>query len=240
MPTWSLWQTGLKHPLSLWNDIWIIATLDAALALQSSLSVGQSLLTLDGYHVARDWMIGLDYDHQSQSSGMLSHRIRLEEIAHELPQCIAQRETLMNAWQTLEQQCEMQQQNMQQIQRELKDLRPLVQKTELEIARQHASAQAYVLQQQQLQQQLTQLEQQLEEDAMQRDDLEIDLHALQLKLDAHLPQYKIQQLEWETLTEQKEQASEQLQQHQQTRELCSRQLAQAHSKLSYLKKIYRF
>lgn len=226
--------------LSLWNDIWIIDTLDAALALQSSLSVGQSLLTLDGYHVARDWMIGLDYDHQSQSSGMLSHRIRLEEIAHELPQCIAQRETLINVWQTLEQQCEMQQQNMHQIQRELKDLRPLVQKTELEIARQHASAQAYVLQQQQLQQQLTQLEQQLEEDAMQRDDLEIDLHALQLKLDAHLPQYKIQQLEWETLTEQKEQAFEQLQQHQQTRELCSRQLAQTQQQIELLEKDLSF
>ncbi len=38
-------------------------------------------MTLDGYHVGQDWVIALMYDDESQSAqGMLSHRIRLDEI----------------------------------------------------------------------------------------------------------------------------------------------------------------
>lgn len=44
---------------------------------------------------------------------------------------------------------------------------------------------------QQLKDQLAQLDTQLEEDAMQKDDLEIDLHALAMKLETILPDYKL-------------------------------------------------
>jgi chromosome segregation protein len=50
----------------------------------------------------------------------------------------------------------------------------------------------------QLADQLKQLDVQLEEDAMQRDDLEIDLHALALKLEAVLPNYKTYSFRWKT------------------------------------------
>lgn len=53
--------------------------------------LGQSILSLDGYHVGVDWVIGLFYDEASQAGqGALSHRIRLDEIktalAQQLPQ----------------------------------------------------------------------------------------------------------------------------------------------------------
>jgi chromosome segregation protein len=47
------------------------------------------------------------------------------------------------------------------------------------------------LQKQQLKDQLAQLDMQLEEDAMQKDDLEIDLHALAMKLETILPTIKL-------------------------------------------------
>ena len=49
--------------------------------------------------------------------------------------------------------------------------------------------------------QLAQLDTQLEEDAMQKDDLEIDLHALAMKLETILPDYKTLQFQVEELTE---------------------------------------
>ncbi len=53
----------------------------------------------------------------------------------------------------------------------------------MQIAKQQTAAQAFLLQKQQLKDQLAQLDMQLEEDAMQKDDLEIDLHALAIKLE---------------------------------------------------------
>ena len=66
---------------SLWNQVAIAENLTQALSFQKQLTVGQSLLTLDGYHVGQDWVIGLFFDESSQAAqGALSHRIRLEEI----------------------------------------------------------------------------------------------------------------------------------------------------------------
>ncbi len=55
----------------------------------------QSILTLDGYHVAQDWVIGLFYDEASQAGqGALSHRIRLDEIETALAQQLQQLEAV--------------------------------------------------------------------------------------------------------------------------------------------------
>ena len=72
---------------SLWNQVAVIENLAQALAVQAQLKAGQSILTLDGYHVGQDWVIGLFFDESSQAAqGALSHRIRLEEIETQLAQ----------------------------------------------------------------------------------------------------------------------------------------------------------
>lgn len=67
--------------LSIFSNVAIVQDLSHALNEQKQLQYGQSILTLDGYHVGQDWVIALMYDDESQSAqGMLSHRIRLDEI----------------------------------------------------------------------------------------------------------------------------------------------------------------
>ena len=62
-----------------------------ALNHQLDLKQAQSILTLDGYHVGADWVIGLHYDEDSQTAqGMLSHQVRLEEIEQQLAEKQAQ------------------------------------------------------------------------------------------------------------------------------------------------------
>lgn len=238
LPSLSEWIEAPQ--LSLLHNIWIAETLEIALALQLELCAGQHILTLDGYLLAQDWVIGLDYDQDSQSNGVLSHRIRLDEIAQELNQFETQREAVAGKLEKLAVEIAKQQEQFQDLQQDAKQRRHNIQKHELEIAKKQASAQAFVLQNQQLQQQLQQVDLQIEEDAMQRDDVEIDLHALQLKLEMHLPNFKIQQLEWETLSDQLDEALQQWQQLQQERELLRRQTSQTQQQVELLEKDISF
>ncbi len=72
---------------------------------------------------------------------------------------------------------------------------------------------------------------------MQKDDLEIDLHALNLKLEQALPNYKTLQFQVEELTEQLENTQHTWQQAQQELELLRRQVTQTRSKLNCWKKM---
>ncbi len=73
-------MTWIEAPqLLIWQQVAIAETLTVALSHQAKLAAGQSVLTLDGYHVGADWVIGLDYDEDSQAGrkAHLSHRILL-------------------------------------------------------------------------------------------------------------------------------------------------------------------
>ena len=72
---------------SLWQQVAVAENFKQAVGLQTQLRTGQSILSLDGYHVGPDWVIALDYDEASQAGqGALSHRIRLDEIGQQLAQ----------------------------------------------------------------------------------------------------------------------------------------------------------
>ena len=76
---------------SLWANVAVAEDLATALKYQSDLIQAQSILSLDGYHVGTDWVIGLHYDEDSQTAqGMLSHQVRLEEIEQQLAEKQAQ------------------------------------------------------------------------------------------------------------------------------------------------------
>ena len=222
---------------SLWQQVALADDLAQALQLQPKLQAGQSILTLDGYQVGPDWVIGLLFDEASQSAqGALSHRIRLEEIDGLLSQKQAELQQAEQYLSASQQQCQQLQQQLHEQQAQLKQQQQTLQALDLQIAKIQSAAQAFAVQKQQLQHQLQQLEEQLEEDAMQKDDLEIDLHALSLKLEQALPNYKTLQFQLEELTAQLEQAQQLYQQQQQELELLRRQSVQATQQLELLEK----
>lgn len=226
---------------SLWASVAVAENLAIALAHQAQLQQTQSILTLDGYHVGADWVIGLHYDEDSQSAqGMLSHQVRLEEIelqlAEKQPKLLELEQQFSQQQHTLQQQQQHLQQQLQSLKQKQKELQQL----DVQIAKLQSTAQAFVLQQQQLADQLKQLDLQLEEDAMQRDDLEIDLHALALKLEAVLPNYKTLQFQVENLNEQLDEQQQQLLQQQQQRESLRRQTSQSNQQIELLEKDISF
>ncbi|RUP40807.1 MAG: chromosome segregation protein SMC [Acinetobacter sp.] len=226
---------------SLWANVAVAEDLATALNHQLDLKQAQSILTLDGYHVGADWVIGLHYDEDSQTAqGMLSHQVRLEEIEQQLAEKQAQLLDLENHFSQQQQGLQQQQHNLQQQQQTLKQKQKEQQQLDVQIAKLQSTAQAFVLQQMQLADQLKQLDVQLEEDAMQRDDLEIDLHALALKLEAVLPNYKTLQFQVENLNEQLDEQQQQLTQQQQQREALRRQTSQANQQIELLEKDISF
>ena len=229
------WIESPQH--SLWQQVAVADTLTQALSLQSQLSIGQSILTLDGYHVAADWVIALFYDEASQAGqGSLSHRIRLDEIETVLAQQLPQLEHAEQQLPELMQHIQELQKDIQEQQEKLKQQQKALQQVDVSLAKAQSTVQAYVVQKQQVQNQLQQLDDQLQEDAMQKDDLEIDLHALNLKLEQALPHYKTMQFQVEELTEQLENTQHTWQQTQQELELLRRQAAQLGQQTELLEK----
>lgn len=226
---------------SLWNQVAVNENLAQALAVQAQLKAGQSILTLDGYHVGQDWVIGLFFDESSQAAqGALSHRIRLEEIETQLaqlqPQLIEAETVLPN----LNQQLLDLQKQIQTEQDTLKHQQKQLQQFDLQIAKQQSASQAFELQKIQLNSQLQQLDEQLEEDAMQKDDLEIDMHSVILKLEQNLPEFKTLQFKLDELNEQVEEQQQQLQLKQQDTETTRRLAEQNKQQIELLDKDLSF
>ena len=235
LPCLADWIESPQH--SILQQVAVADNLNQALSLQSQLSTGQSILSLDGYHVGADWVIGLFYDEASQAGqGALSHRIRLDEIETALTQQLPQLEAAEQQLPEILQQIQTLQKNIQDQQDQLKQQQKMFQQVDVNIAKLQSTAQAFSVQKQQLQNQLQQLDVQLEEDAMQKDDLEIDLHALNLKLEQALPNYKTLQFQVEELTEQLENTQHTWQQAQQELELLRRQATQTGQQVELLEK----
>ncbi|WP_441374889.1 chromosome segregation protein SMC [Acinetobacter lwoffii] len=222
---------------SLWQQVAVVDTLAQALPLQTELLQGQTLLSLDGYHVGADWMIALDYDEASQAGqGALSHRIRLDEIEQQLAELEPKFMQLEQQLPELTDQVKALQSRIQSISEQHKHTQKQLQQLDVNIAKVQSSAQAFALQKQQLQHQLQQLDEQLEEDAMQKDDLEIDLHALNIKLEQALPNYKTLQFQLEELSAQLDDSQQLNQQAQQELELLRRQNVQSQQQIELLEK----
>ncbi|MFV5502969.1 chromosome segregation protein SMC [Acinetobacter sp. 226] len=222
---------------SLWQQVAIVDTLAQALPLQTELLQGQTLLSLDGYHVGADWVIALDYDEASQAGqGALSHRIRLDEIEQQLAELEPKFMQLEQQLPELTDQVKALQSQIQSISEQQKQAQKQLQQLDIHIAKAQSSAQAFALQKQQLQHQLHQLDEQLEEDAMQKDDLEIDLHALNLKLEQALPNYKTLQFQLEEFSAQLDDSQQLSQQAQHELELLRRQCVQSQQQIELLEK----
>jgi len=226
---------------SLWQQVFVTEHLEQALNLQSQLQQGQTLLSLDGYHVGCDWVIGLLYDESSQvAQGALSHRVRLEQIELELEQLTDVYEDEQKQLAIFEQNQQAVQAKLQQDQQHFKQQQQQLQMLDMQLVKQQSATQAFELQSQQLYDQLQQLEVQLEEDTMQKDDLEIDLHALSFKLEQTLPAYKTLQEQLEQLNEQVDEKQKLLQQLQQELETTRRVAGQNQQQVELLAKDLSF
>ena len=226
---------------SLWNQVAVIENLAQALAVQAQLKAGQSILTLDGYHIGQDWVIGLFFDESSQAAqGALSHRIRLEEIETQLAQLQPQLIEAETVLPSLNQQLLDLQKQIQTEQDTLKHQQKQLQQFDVQIAKQQSASQAFELQKVQLNSQLQQLDEQLEEDAMQKDDLEIDMHSVILKLEQNLPEFKTLQFKLDELNEQVEEQQQQLQLKQQDSETTRRLAEQNKQQIELLDKDLSF
>ncbi|ENX13562.1 chromosome segregation protein SMC [Acinetobacter sp. CIP 51.11] len=222
---------------SLWQQVAVVDTLAQALPLQTELLQGQSILSLDGYHVGADWVIALEYDEASQAGqGALSHRIRLDEIEQQLAELEPKFMQLERQLPEFADQVKALQNQIQSISEQQKQAQKQLQQLDVNIAKVQSSAQAFALQKQQLQHQLQQLDEQLEEDAMQKDDLEIDLHALNIKLEQALPNYKTLQFQLEELSAQLDDSQQLNQQAQQELEVLRRQNVQSQQQIELLEK----
>ncbi|WP_416240562.1 AAA family ATPase [Acinetobacter sp. CFCC 10889] len=239
LPCLADWIESPHH--SLWAHVAITANLAEALNMQAQLKTGQSLLSLDGYHVGQDWVIGLFYDEASQAAqGALSHRIRLDEIEQKLAELQAQFTTAEALLPPAQQQIVVLKNQLQQQQEQLKTQQKQLQNLDVVIAKQQSASQAFDLQKVQLNHQLQQLEEQLEEDAMQKDDLDIDLHALSFKLEENLPEYKTWQYQLDELNEQLEAQQQTAQAKQQNLEATRRVLEQNKQQTELLEKDLNF
>ena len=239
LPCLASWIESPQH--SLWQQVAVAENLNHALSLQTQLRQGQSILTLDGYQVAADWVVGLFFDETSQAGqGSLSHRIRLDEIEKILSVQLAQLKSIEKQLPEVIQQIQILQQNIQDQQENLKQQHKALQMIDVAMAKAQSTLQAFSMQQQQLQSQLQQLDEQLEEDAMQKDDLEIDLHVLNLKLEQLLPNYKNLQFQLEQFSEQLEQNQQTEQHAQQNVELLRRQSTQTQQQMALLEKDISF
>ena len=235
LPCLADWIETPQH--SLWQQVAVAENLAQALKLQSKLLNGQSILTLDGYHVGADWVIGLFYDDASQAGqGALSHKIRLDEIEQILAKKVSSLQQAEALLPEILQQVQALQKAIQDQQEQLKQAQKALQNADLSLAKVQSAAQAFSVQKQQLQNQLQQLNEQLEEDAMQKDDLEIDLHSLNLKLEQVLPNYKTMQFQVDELNERIESSQQDLQHSQQELELVRRQSVQTKQQVELLEK----
>ncbi|AMW79642.1 chromosome segregation protein SMC [Acinetobacter sp. TGL-Y2] len=233
------WIETPQH--SLWQSVAVSTHLKSALDHQQALKNGQSILSLDGYHVGRDWVIGLFFDEASQSAqGALSHRIRLDEIEQALRELTPQVQEAESRLPQLNEQLVEQQQQLNTAQQSLKQYQTQLQGLDVSIAKQQAAMQAFDIQKQQLHSQLAQLDAQFEEDAMQKDDLEIDLHALNLKLEQNLPVFKTAQCQLDEFTEQLEQLQQQIQQKQTDLNASRRLAVQNQQQIELLEKDLSF
>lgn len=228
----------IEAPVStLWQHVAVASNLSEALALQSNLQSGQSILSLDGYHLGQDWVIGLLFDEASQAAqGALSHRIRIEEIEVELSRLNSALSQVELELPEVEQRMNESNQQCHVYQEQQKTLQNSLQQLDVQIAKQISATEAFGLQKQQLNSQLSQLDAQLEEDAMQKDDLEIDMHAVAIKLEQNLPNYKTLQFQLDELTNQLEDLEKTQQSKQNDLEASRRLNLQNHQQIELLEK----
>ena len=233
------WITSPQH--ASWASVLIVEDIERALAQQAELLNGQTILSLDGYHVGPDWLIGLIYDEHSQvNDGALSQRLRLEQLQQEQVTISAQQQQLMQQHQAQQVQLSQQQQRYKVQQAQQQAQQQALHTITVQLAQQQAAQQAYAVQQQQLQQQFSQLEAQRRDDAATVLALEHEHAQLEARIAQRLPEYQHLDTQLAALIEQLDQMHSTLQQDQQHYSQLNRELQATQQQIALLTKDHQF
>ncbi|MBF7684387.1 chromosome segregation protein SMC [Acinetobacter sp. B10A] len=236
--TLATWIKTPKWPR--WNNVWLVDDLKVALEKQAQLKVGQTILTLDGYCLGCDWLIALNYEQHTEHATVLSDRVQLENL-NESIQSLNQQLQCSTA--QLKDQQDVLQQHKQVIQTQqlqLKQQQKQAQEDGILVAKAEMAQQAQIQQQQLFTEQLMHIHVQIEEEQMQKEDLEVDSHALALKLERMQPEYESLQQQYYDLEQQQYTARDQQQKTQQQYVQFQQQLTENQRNIELLEKDQAF
>lgn len=214
--------------LSLWQQIWVIADVAQALAGREQLRVGQSLLTLDGYWVGRDWLVNVQPNTRdpadTSGQGVLSQRARIDVLSAELAVLSPRIDAEHIQLEQHQSQLAAQQAIQDQLRQAIAQQQQRQQQLQIQRARLDSTLQARQQQAKRLAEQIASQQREQGDDDESLQELNLSLAALQIKRQPIAATW--QQLEQQLSTLQQQYASAQQHSHQQRQQQQRLQLEQ--------------
>jgi chromosome segregation protein len=224
--------------LSLWQQVWVVADVAYAMTVREQLSIGQSLLTSDGYWVGRDWLVNVQPKAIDQDSaigqGELSQRARIDVLTTDLSGLLPRIHSQQAMLDQLKPQIDQQQRQLEQLRREQQQHQQRQQQLQIQRARLDSTLQARQQQAKRLAEQIASQQREQGDDDESVQELNLSLAAVQIKRQPLAASW--QQLEQELGTLQQQYASAQQHSHQQRQQQQRLQLEHntAHTRLELL------
>jgi chromosome segregation protein len=224
--------------LSLWQQVWVVADVAYAMTVREQLSIGQSLLTSDGYWVGRDWLVNVQPKAIDQDSaigqGELSQRARIDVLTTDLSGLLPRIHSQQAMLDQLKPQIDQQQHQLEQLRREQQQHQQRQQQLQIQRARLDSTLQARQQQAKRLAEQIASQQREQGDDDESVQELNLSLAAVQIKRQPLAASW--QQLEQELGTLQQQYASAQQHSHQQRQQQQRLQLEHntAHTRLELL------
>ncbi|XID75289.1 chromosome segregation protein SMC [Alkanindiges sp. WGS2144] len=198
----------IKAPLlSCWSAVGIVGGHAQALALQKKLNAQQSLLSMDGFWLGKNWQINLNIDEQAaRQQGLLQQQLRQQELEQLLTQLDHYIAPLEQQQQALSVQQASQQASLKILAQRLSQTSQQLQQLELKQARLESHLQVVVQQVEQLKRQQLELQQNLQDDQEQVAEWQMELAEATMRLDQLSPQLQAQQQQQAQLQQQLQEA----------------------------------
>ncbi len=194
LPTIETWIKTPQHPL--WQHIYLAEHLEEAVIYVDLLAPHESIVTEDGYWLTQHWWVNLNIDVQDMAQGQLHYQQHIKAQKESERQLEQQRHCLEEE---LKANRECSQNATEKLQGTVSTLQVLNEKIQV-IMLQQSKVQALQVHQietqQHIVQQCLQLEQQLADDIQEREQLQIDIVAIQLRLEQKQPALAQQQAQF--------------------------------------------
>jgi chromosome segregation protein len=238
LPMMDTWIKAPQHPL--WQSIYIAQNLAEAQRYMMQLTGQESIVTEDGFWLAKDWWVNLSLDEQNAAQGQLHYHTHLKELKQQLAEISMQLEPLRQDLTQHQQHYQTTQQTLAATQQQLKQCTTqqqsfLTQQAKLQTVLQHQTQNLA-----QLRQQIEQLQQQINDDVQEQEQLQLDVVNVQLKIEQIQPQVAAKLEQFEHNKQRLAQLKQQVAQDQQQMHQLQHQLQQQQSKQALLQQDGQF
>lgn len=197
LPTIETWIKAPQHPL--WQNIYLAEHLEEAAAYLELLAPHESIVTEDGYWLTQYWWVNLNVDVQDMAQGQLHYQHHLQVLKESEQQLKQQRPALEEEVKTNRESS----QNAMAVAQDTEKMLQLLNEKNQALLLQQSKAQALqahqIQAQQHIVQQRLQLAQQLADDIQEREQLQIDIVAIQLRLEQKQPEQAQLQTQFEKI-----------------------------------------